>query len=104
MAATLIARAIGDHLICVFVDNGLLRKDEGTQLMEVFGQHLHINCRPRRRRERFLRRLAGVTDPEEKRRIVGDEFIRVFAEQAQRLARSRAATSTSWPRARSTPT
>jgi len=82
VAATLIARAVGDRLTCVFVDNGLLRKDEARQLMEVFGEHLRIPVVHVDAVDRFLHRLAGVTDPEEKRRIIGDEFIRVFAEQA----------------------
>ncbi len=86
VAATLISRAIGDQLTCVFVDNGLLRKDEAATLMEVFKEHLGIPVVHVDAVDRFLRRLAGVIDPEEKRRIVGDEFIRVFAEQARLLS------------------
>ena len=85
VAATLIARAIGDQLTCVFIDNGLLRQDEASQLMDTFDRHLHIPVVHVDAVDRFLGRLAGVVDPEEKRRIVGDEFIRVFAEQAQTL-------------------
>jgi GMP synthase (glutamine-hydrolysing) len=85
VAATLIARAVGDQLTCVFVDNGLLRRDEASELMDVFERHLRIPVVHVDASDRFLRRLAGVTDPEQKRRIVGDEFIRVFAEQAQEL-------------------
>jgi GMP synthase (glutamine-hydrolysing) len=86
VAATLISRAIGDQLTCVFVDNGLLRKDEAATLMEVFKEHLGIPVVHVDAVDRFLHRLAGVTDPEEKRRIVGDEFIRVFAQQAGLLS------------------
>ena len=85
VAATLIARAVGEQLVCVFVDNGLLRQNEARQLMEVFDRHLHIPVVHVDAVDRFLGRLAGVIDPEEKRRIVGDEFIRVFAEQAHCL-------------------
>jgi GMP synthase (glutamine-hydrolysing) len=85
VAATLIARAVGDQLTCIFVDNGLLRKDEAQQLMDVFDRHLHIPVIHVDAADRFLARLAGVTEPEEKRRIVGDEFIRIFAEQAHLL-------------------
>ena len=85
VAATLIARAVGDGLACVFVDNGLLRQGEARQLMEVFGEHLHIPVVHVDASERFLARLQGVDDPEEKRRIIGHEFIAVFAEQAGRL-------------------
>jgi GMP synthase (glutamine-hydrolysing) len=85
VAATLIARAIGKQLTCVFVDNGLLRHDEAKQLMDTFEQHLHIPVVHVDASERFLTRLAGVEDPEEKRRIIGHEFIAVFAAEAQRL-------------------
>ena len=85
VAATLIARAVGGQLTCVFVDNGLLRQDEARQLMEVFEEHLHIPVVHVDASERFLERLAGVDDPEEKRRLVGHEFIAVFAAQAERL-------------------
>ena len=85
VAATLIARAVGDQLTCVFVDNGLLRKDEAQQLMDVFHRDLHIPVVHVDAADRFLARLEGITDPEQKRRIVGDEFIRVFAEQAHEL-------------------
>lgn len=85
VAATLIARAIGDRLTCVFVDNGLLRQDEAKGLLDVFAGHIpgkfvHVDAT-----DRFLDRLAGVVDPEEKRRIIGDEFIRVFEREARKL-------------------
>src|SRR5919199_3605148 len=75
VAAMLIARAVGDQLTCIFVDNGLLRRYEATELMDTFERHLRIPVVHVDAADRFLRRLAGVTDPEHKRRIVGDEFI-----------------------------
>jgi GMP synthase (glutamine-hydrolysing) len=85
VAATLIARAIGDRLICVFVDNGLLRKDEGAQLLDVFERELHIRVEHADARARFLGNLAGVEDPESKRKIIGRTFIEVFASEAARI-------------------
>jgi GMP synthase (glutamine-hydrolysing) len=85
VAATLIARAIGDGLTCVFVDNGLLRQDEAKGLIEVFADHIPGNFVQVDATDRFLDRLAGVVDPEEKRRIIGDEFIRVFEREAHDL-------------------
>jgi GMP synthase (glutamine-hydrolysing) len=85
VAATLIARAIGDQLICVFVDNGLLRKDEGEQLRAVFEDHIPARFVSVDAGDRFLSRLRGVTDPEAKRRIIGEEFIRVFEAEAEKL-------------------
>ncbi len=85
VAATLIARAIGDRLICVFVDNGLLRKDEGSQLLAVFQRDLHIRVEHADARSRFLAALAGVEDPEAKRKIIGRTFIEVFSAEAARL-------------------
>ncbi len=82
VAATLVHRAIGDQLTCIYVDHGLMRKRESELLRETFAQSLGMNLVMVDARERFLRRLAGVTDPEEKRRIIGDEFIRVFEEEA----------------------
>jgi GMP synthase (glutamine-hydrolysing) len=85
VAATLIHRAIGDRLICVFVDNGLLRKDEGAQLLRVFERDLHIRVEHADARARFLGALAGVEDPEAKRKIIGRTFIDVFAAEAARV-------------------
>ncbi|HXT34368.1 MAG TPA: glutamine-hydrolyzing GMP synthase [Chloroflexota bacterium] len=85
VAATLIARAIGDRLICVFVDNGLMRKDEGTQLLAVFDRELHIRVEHADARERFLTALAGVEDPEAKRKIIGRTFVEVFQAEAARV-------------------
>jgi GMP synthase (glutamine-hydrolysing) len=87
VAATLIARAVGDQLVCVFVDNGLLRQDEARQLVDVFRDHLKVQLVHVDATDRFLRRLEGVTDPEEKRCIIGEEFIRVFEDEARKIGR-----------------
>ena len=85
VAATLVHRAIGEQLTCIYVDHGLMRKRESELLRATFEQNLGMRLVMVDARERFLRRLAGVTDPEEKRRIIGDEFIRVFEEEARGL-------------------
>ena len=85
VAATLIARAVGEQLTCVFVDNGLMRQDEGAQLVQVFRDQLNVHVVHVNASQRFLSRLTGVIDPEEKRRIVGDEFVRVFEDEARKL-------------------
>ena len=82
VAATLVHKAIGDQLVCVFVDHGLLRKDEAEQVEETFRSTFHMNLVHVKAEDRFLDRLAGVTDPEEKRLIIGETFIRVFEEVA----------------------
>ena len=82
VAAALIHRAIGDQLTPVFVNNGLLREGEAETVQEVFGRHFGMNLVYVDATESFLRRLAGVSDPEQKRRIIGDEFIRVFERAA----------------------
>ena len=87
VAATLVHRAVGDQLTCVFVDNGLLRKEESQRVMETFERNLNMNIVRVDATEDFLTRLAGVTDPEEKRISIGEEFIRVFEEQAAGLGR-----------------
>jgi GMP synthase (glutamine-hydrolysing) len=89
VAALLVHKAIGDQLTCVFVDHGLLRKDEAAQVVETFRGHFQVPLVHVDAEERFLTRLAGVEDPEEKRRRVGEEFIRVFEEEAQRLGKVR---------------
>ena len=86
VAALLVYKAVGDQLTCVFVDHGLLREREGEQVAETFGGHFHVPLVHVQAQERFLARLAGVTEPEEKRTIVGEEFIRVFEEEARKLA------------------
>jgi GMP synthase (glutamine-hydrolysing) len=85
VAALLVHKAVGGQLTCVFVDHGLLRKDEAAQVVETFGRHFHVPLLHVDARERFLLRLAGVTDPEEKRKAIGEEFIRVFEEEARTL-------------------
>jgi GMP synthase (glutamine-hydrolysing) len=85
VAALLVHKAVGDQLTCVFVDHGLLRENEAEQVVETFGHHFHVPLVAVDARERFLARLAGVTEPEEKRAIVGEEFIRVFEEEARTL-------------------
>ncbi|MEO8290153.1 MAG: glutamine-hydrolyzing GMP synthase [Gaiellaceae bacterium] len=85
VAALLVHKAVGDQLTCVFVDHGLLRKDEGPQVVETFGRHFHVPLVHVDAAERFLARLEGVTDPEEKRKHIGEEFIRVFEEEARAL-------------------
>ena len=86
VAALLVHKAVGDQLTCVFVDHGLLRENEAEQVVETFGGHLQVPLVHVDARERFLTRLAGVTEPEEKRSIVGEEFIRVFEDEAAKLA------------------
>ncbi|MDP9321776.1 MAG: glutamine-hydrolyzing GMP synthase [Chloroflexota bacterium] len=83
VAAALVARAIGDRLTCVFIDTGMLREREAEQVIATFGPRLRLI--PVRAEERFLSRLAGVTDPERKRAIIGEEFIRCFEEEAAKL-------------------
>ncbi|CAN5725323.1 glutamine-hydrolyzing GMP synthase [soil metagenome] len=85
VAATLVQRAIGDQLTCIYVDHGLMRKRESELLRETFAQNLGMKLVMVDARERFLARLAGVEDPEGKRRIIGDEFIRVFEEEAAKI-------------------
>ncbi len=85
VAALLVHKAVGDQLTCVFVDHGLLRKDEAPQVVETFRRHFHVPLMHVDAEARFLVRLDGVTDPEEKRRRVGEEFIRVFEEEAAKL-------------------
>jgi GMP synthase (glutamine-hydrolysing) len=85
VAALLVHRAVGEQLTCVFVDHGLLRKDEAIQVVETFERHFQVPLVHVDARERFLVRLEGVTDPEEKRKRIGEEFIRVFEEESRRL-------------------
>ena len=85
VAALLVHRAIGDQLTCVFVDHGLMRKGEGEQVVAAFRDHFKVPLVAVDAEERFLERLAGVTEPEAKRKIIGNEFIRVFEEEAAKL-------------------
>jgi GMP synthase (glutamine-hydrolysing) len=89
VAALLTYRAVGDQLTCVFVDHGLLRKNEGNQVVAAFRDRFRVPLVAVDAEERFLARLAGVVEPERKRKIIGEEFIRVFEEQAERLGNPR---------------
>ena len=86
VVAALIHQAMGDQLTCVFVDTGLLRLNEGDEVMRLFANHLGVKVIRVNAQERFMQVLKGVEDPEKKRKIVGQEFIRVFEEQAQQLS------------------
>ncbi len=85
VVAALLHEAIGDQLVCVFVDHGLLRYNEGDQVMQTFAEHMHINVIRVNAAERFFKALDGVADPEEKRKIIGGLFIEVFDEEAHKL-------------------
>jgi GMP synthase (glutamine-hydrolysing) len=85
VAALLVHKAIGDQLTCVFVDHGLMRKNEGEQVVAAFRDHFHVPLVVADAKDRFLDQLAGVTDPEQKRKIIGAEFIRVFEEEAAKI-------------------
>ena len=85
VAALLVHRAIGDRLTCVFVDHGLMRKNEGAQVISAFRDHFKVPLVAVDAEDRFLERLRGVSDPERKRKLIGAEFIRVFEEEAARL-------------------
>ena len=89
VAATIVHKAIGDQLVCVFVDHGLLRQGESEQVERTFRSNFQMNLVNVDARERFLDRLRGVTDPEEKRRIIGEIFIRVFEEVAREIPDAR---------------
>ncbi|HEY8627424.1 MAG TPA: glutamine-hydrolyzing GMP synthase [Gaiellaceae bacterium] len=85
VAALLVHKAVGDQLTCVFVDHGFMRKDEAAQVVETFDGHFHVPLVHVQAQERFLARLDGVSDPEEKRKRIGEEFIRVFEGEAANL-------------------
>jgi GMP synthase (glutamine-hydrolysing) len=87
VAATLVHRAMGERLTCVFVNNGVLRKNEFAKVQQNLREKLGLNLDPVDASQRFLLKLAGVTDPEQKRRIIGNEFIAVFEEEALRIER-----------------
>ena len=84
-SALLVHKAIGDRLTCVFVNNGLLRKNEYESVLATFREHLHLRVDGVDASDRFLKRLAGVEDPEKKRKIIGTEFIRVFEHEAEKI-------------------
>jgi GMP synthase (glutamine-hydrolysing) len=85
VAAVMVHKAIGKQLTCVFVDHGLLRKDEGDQVEEIFKHQFDMNLIRVNAQDRFLGKLMGVSDPEKKRKIIGEEFIRVFEAEANKL-------------------
>ena len=85
VAAVLLSKAIGKNLTCIFVDHGLLRKNEGDEVEEIFRNKFDINLIRVNAKEQFLTKLAGVTDPEKKRKIIGEEFIRVFEKEAKKI-------------------
>lgn len=85
VAAVLLSKAIGKNLTCIFVDHGLLRKNEGDEVEKVFTENYDLNFIRVNAKDRFLAKLAGVTDPERKRKIIGEEFIRVFEEEAKKI-------------------
>lgn len=89
VVALLLHKAIGDQLTCVFVDNGLLRQHEGDQVMQTFADNLGVRVIRVNAQDRFLGKLANVTDPEEKRKIIGAEFIAVFEEESRKLTSAR---------------
>ena len=85
VAAVMIHKAVGKQLTCIFVDNGLLRKNEGDEVEKIFKEQFDINMIRANAQDRFLDKLAGVTSPEEKRKIIGEEFIRVFEAEAKKI-------------------
>ena len=87
VCAALIHKAIGNNLICVFVNHGLLRKGEFEQVQQVFRDQFGMNLVAVDAADRFLDKLAGVSDPEKKRKIIGAEFVRVFEEEAKKLGK-----------------
>lgn len=85
VAAVLIHKAIGDQLQCIFVDTGLLRKDEAEKVMKNYGEHFHLNIKLIDAKDRFMAKLKGVSDPEAKRKIIGNEFVNVFDEESHKI-------------------
>ena len=85
VAAALVNKAVGKNLTCIFVDHGLLRKNEAEEVEEVFTKNFDVNFIKVDAKERFLNKLAGVSDPEKKRKIIGEEFIRVFEDEAKKI-------------------
>ena len=87
VCAVLLNRAIGENLTCIFVDHGLLRKDEGDFVEKTFGQQFGLNLIRVNAEDRFLEKLKGVTEPEQKRKIIGEEFIRTFEDEAKKIGK-----------------
>ncbi|MHB9111284.1 MAG: glutamine-hydrolyzing GMP synthase [Thermoleophilia bacterium] len=88
-AALLVYRAVRDNLTCIFVDHGLLRKNEAEQVIDAFENHFHVPLIHIQAEERFQKKLDGITEPEQKRKIIGEEFIRIFEEEARKLEGAR---------------
>ena len=89
VVSVLVHRAIGNQLTCIFVDNGLLRAGEAARVLKTFARHFHMDVRFVDASERFLEKLKGVADPETKRKSIGEEFIRVFEEEASKLGEAK---------------
>src|SRR5690554_583221 len=87
VAALLVHKAVGDQLTCIFVDHGLMRKNEAQQVKEIFAEKFQLNLKFVDARERFLKKLSGISDPETKRKIIGNEFIRLFEDEARKLGK-----------------
>ena len=87
VAASLLSSAVGKNLTCIFVDHGLLRKGEGDEVEKAFGNRDDVNFIRVNAKDRFLKKLAGITEPEQKRKIIGEEFIRVFEEEAKKIGK-----------------
>ena len=85
VAAVLLSKAIGNNLTCIFVDHGLLRKNEVEEVEKIFTEKFDVNFVKVDAKERFLNKLKGITSPEKKRKIIGEEFIRVFEEEAKKI-------------------
>ena len=85
VAAVMVSKAVGKQLTCIFVDHGLLRKNEGDEVEEIFTKQFDVNFIRVNAQKRFYEKLAGVTEPEKKRKIIGEEFIRVFEEEAKKI-------------------
>ena len=88
VAALLTYKAVGDQLTCIFVDHGLMRKDEGQEVEDTFRRHFHVPLVHVHAQERFLTKLAGISEPEHKRKIIGEEFIRVFEEESRKIGKA----------------
>ena len=88
VAALLTYKAVGEQLTCIFVDHGLMRKNEGYEVEDTFRRHFHVPLVHVRAQERFLTKLAGVSDPETKRKIIGEEFIRTFEEESRKIGKA----------------
>jgi GMP synthase (glutamine-hydrolysing) len=88
VAALLTYKAVGDQLTCIFVDHGLMRKDEGREVEDTFRRHFHVPLVHVQAQQRFLTKLAGVSEPEQKRKIIGEEFIRVFEEESRKIGKA----------------